>query len=289
MPLVPMKGILNDAKKDNYAVGAFDAMDQIMVEAILGAAEETNTPIILMVMMPTFCSDNTDLLLQYMVDRCRKSPIPVALHLDHGTSFEVVMQAIHYGFTSVMFDGSSLPFEENVTLTQKVVEAAHACGVTVEAEIGHVSGHEGNMLNGNVADQDTYTTVDAAIQFYQRTKVDCLAVAIGTVHGVYAGVPKLDYVRLQAIRDAIPIPIVMHGGSGLMPEDFRQAIEHGISKINFFTGMSLGGAEAVKDFVLSMDATSTKFAMADVIRVGQTRMSQIIKEHILIFGTPPVN
>lgn len=284
MSLVTMKEVLSQSVEKKYAVGAFDTMDRVFTEAIIGAAEAKGVPIILMTVEWAFDKPDVDLFMDYLVERCRRATVPVALHLDHGSSFEAVMKAIHYGCTSVMLDGSSLPFEENVALTKKVVEVAHACGVTVEAEIGHVAGHEGNMLDGNVADESAYTTVDEAIRFYEQTQVDCLAVAIGTVHGVYKGTPKLDYERLQAIRDALPIPIVMHGGSGLSPDDFKKAVAHGINKINFFTGMSLGAADAVKNLIKERD----KIQMGDIIDCGQQAAFDIVSEHIDIFGTLPL-
>lgn len=284
MSLVTMKEVLSQSVKKKYAVGAFDTMDRVFTEAIIGAAEAKGVPVILMIVEWAFAKPDVELFMDYLVDRCRRATVPVALHLDHGSSFEAVMKAIHYGCTSVMLDGSSLPFEENVALTKKVVEVAHACKVTVEAEIGHVAGHEGNMLDGNVADESAYTTVDEAVKFYEQTNVDCLAVAVGTVHGVYKGTPKLDYERLQAIRVAIPIPIVMHGGSGLSPDDFKKAIAHGINKINFFTGMSLGAAEAVKELMKERD----KIQMGDIIECGQKAAFDIVSEHIDLFGTLPL-
>lgn len=284
MSLATMKEVLSQSVEKKYAVGAFDTMDRVFTEAIIGAAEAKGVPVILMTVEWAFEKPDVELFMGYLVERCRRATVPVALHLDHGSSFEAVMKAIHYGCTSVMLDGSSLPFEENVALTKKVVEVAHACGITVEAEIGHVAGHEGNMLDGNVADESAYTTVDEAIRFYEQTQVDCLAVAIGTVHGVYKGTPKLDYERLQAIRDALPIPIVMHGGSGLSPEDFKKAVAHGINKINFFTGMSLGAAEAVKKLMKERD----KIQMGDIIDCGQQAAFEIVSEHIDIFGTQPL-
>ena len=184
-----------------------------------------------------------------------------------------------------MFDGSSLPYEENVAITRKVVEIAHTCGITVEAEIGHVAGHEGNMLDGNVADESAYTTVEEALNFYKDTNVDCLAVAVGTVHGVYKGTPKLDFERLQEIRDALPIPIVLHGGSGLTAEDYKNLVAHGVNKINFFTAMTLAASEAVRKLM----EKKKKLMMTDIIMAGQNAAEEIVSEHIDIFGTLPLS
>ena len=281
MALVTMNEVLKESVEKKYAVGAFDTMDRLFTESVLEAAEAKGVQVILMVVDFAFKNPGFDLFMEYIVDRCKKSTVPVALHLDHGSSFESVMKAIHYGCTSVMLDGSSLPFAENVALTKKVVEAAHACGISVEAEIGHVSGHEGNMLDGNVADENTFTTVEEAVRFYEETKVDCLAIAIGTVHGVYKGTPKLDLERLQNIRNSIPVPLVMHGGSGLPPEDFRNAIKHGINKVNFFTGMNIGAANAVKNYI----DNNKKIQMIEILNVGSKAINEIVSEHLEIFGT----
>lgn len=285
MPLVTMSEVLKESIDKKYAVGAFDTMDRVFTESILNAAEKKGVPVILMIVPPVLDAPDADLFMSYVVDRCRRSPVPVALHLDHGPSFESVVKAIHYGCTSVMFDGSSLPYEENVAITRKVVEIAHTCGITVEAEIGHVAGHEGNMLDGNVADESAYTTVEEALNFYKDTNVDCLAVAVGTVHGVYKGTPKLDFERLQEIRDALPIPIVLHGGSGLTAEDYKNLVAHGVNKINFFTAMTLAASEAVRKLM----EKNKKLMMTDIIMAGQNAAEEIVSEHIDIFGTLPLS
>lgn len=287
MSLVSMKQLLDQARDRNYAVGAFDTMDRITTEAILNAAEETRTPVILMVVPPCVnpqMMPDAEEFMHYVVERSTRSTVPVAVHLDHAPSFEDCMRGIRYGCTSVMFDGSSLPLEENIAVTGKVIEAARACGVTVEAEIGHVAGHEGNMLDGNVADPTCYTTVEEAVRFYQETKVDCLAVAIGTVHGVYKGTPHIDYDRLDAIKRAVPVPIVLHGGSGLTDADYRKLVEHGINKINFFTAMTLAGANAVKEFA----AATTKFQGTDVAQTLYRAEKEVVKHHIGVFGTQSI-
>ncbi len=285
MSLVTMSTVLKESIAGKYAVGAFDTMDRVFTESILNAAEKKGVPVILMIVPPVLDAPDADLFMSYVVDRCIRSSVPVALHLDHGPTFESVVKAIHFGCTSVMFDGSSLPYEENVAITRKVVELGHACGVTVEAEIGHVAGHEGNMLDGNVADESAYTTVEEAISFYRDTSVDCLAVAIGTVHGVYKGTPKLDLKRLQEIRDALPIPIVLHGGSGLTEQDYKNLVAHGINKINFFTAMTLAASDAVRKLVGEKD----KLMMTDIIMAGQNAAEEIVSKHIEVFGTKPLS
>lgn len=260
-------------------------MDRVFTESILNAAEKKGVPVILMVVPEVIEAPDAELFMTYVVERCVRSSVPVALHLDHAPSFECCVKGIKLGCTSVMFDGSALPYEENVASTKKVIEVAHACNVTVEAEIGHVAGHEGNMLDGNVADESAYTTVEEAVRFYKDTNVDCLAVAIGTVHGVYKGTPNIDYDRLDAIREALPIPIVLHGGSGLTAEDYKKLVVHGINKINFFTAMTLAAADAVRKLV----EENTKIMMTDIVMAGQIAAEEIVSEHIDVFGTLPLS
>jgi fructose-bisphosphate aldolase class II len=194
------------------------------------------------------------------------------------------MMAIHAGFSSVMYDGSSLPFEENIEKTKKVVEAAHACGVSVEGEIGHVGGAEGGALikEGKTADENLYTTVDEAIAFAKATGVDALAVAVGTVHGIVKGTPKLDLERLSAIHEAVDIPLVLHGGSGLSDESFRNAVSHGISKINFFTEMSLAASNAVKEFLSQKGDNPVH--MMEINAYAYERLQKMVERQIYIFG-----
>jgi fructose-bisphosphate aldolase, class II len=286
MALVTMNEVLKESIARRYAVGAFDTIDHCLTEAILSAAEARGTPIILMVVGLVFKMPNIERFFKYLVDRCQCSSVPVALQLDHGSSFEEVMLAIRYGCTSVMLDGSSLPFDQNIAATRKVCEVAHACGISVEGEIGHVSGHEGNMLDGNIADADAYTKVEEAVLFARETNVDALAIAIGTVHGVYKGVPILDYERLRDIREAVTIPLVMHGGSGLSPEAFRLAIQNGMNKINFFTGMSLGASEAAKKII---EDRQGKLHFSEIVQAGMNKATEIVSEHIDIFGTQPLS
>lgn len=282
-----MKVLLDEAREKNYAVGAFDTMDRVTTEAILAAAEETRTPVILMVVPPCVnpkAMPDAEEFMHYIVERCTRSSVPVAIHLDHAPTFEDCVRGIKYGCTSVMFDGSSLPMEENIAITKKVLEVARASDITVEAEIGHVAGHEGNMLDGNVADPSCYTTVAEAVRFYEETDVDCLAVAIGTVHGVYKGTPKIDYERLDDIKKAIPVPIVLHGGSGLADEDYVKLVSHGVNKINFFTAMTLAGASAVRKLITE----TPKLQGTDIVNALYEAEKEVVKHHIGVFGTQSI-
>ena len=183
-----------------------------------------------------------------MADR---SMIPMVLHLDHAESFDVIMHALRNGFTSIMFDGSKLDYDENVSKTKEIVRLCHAVNVSVEAELGAVGGAEGGELAGR-ADPALFTDPEQAYDFVSSTGINALAVAIGNVHGRYKGKPQLDFDRLEKIKGYTDIPIVLHGGSGISDEEFRKLISLGISKINFFTGMAQAALETVKEELLVM-------------------------------------
>ena len=248
MSLVGLREVLRDSIKGKYAVGAFDATDHLFAESILLAAEETRTPVILMV--GDFPAPvDYDNFYPYLVDRISRTQVPVCLHFDHGASFEACALAVKRGCTSIMIDGSALPFEENVALTKKVVEMAHACNVEVEGEIGSVGRNE--SLEGENA-VSLYTEPEDAVEFARLTGVDALAVSIGTVHGVYKKAPKMDFERLAKIRSMIEIPLVMHGGSGLSVEDFHAAVSNGMNKINAFTNLSIAVADKIVEVSKSL-------------------------------------
>ena len=248
MSLVGLREVLRDSIKGKYAVGAFDATDHLFAESILLAAEETRTPVILMV--GDFPAPvDYDNFYPYLVDRISRTQVPVCLHFDHGASFEACALAVKRGCTSIMIDGSALPFEVNVALTKKVVEMAHACNVEVEGEIGSVGRNE--SLEGENA-VSLYTEPEDAVEFARLTGVDALAVSIGTVHGVYKKAPKMDFERLAKIRSMIEIPLVMHGGSGLSVEDFHAAVSNGMNKINAFTNLSIVVADKIVEVAKSL-------------------------------------
>ncbi len=278
-----MKELLRESVEKKYAVGAFGATDHLYAEIILDAAEEAGKPVVMMVPPFLFDRPHFERIMKYFVARCEGVSVPVALHLDHGPSFESAMTAIRYGCSSVMFDGSSLPFEENIAKTREVVRAAHACGVSVEAEIGHVSGHEGNMLEGNIVDDSKFTNVEDAVRFAEETEVDALAIAVGTVHGVYKGEPKLDYDRIEKIRAAVKVPLVLHGGSGLSDEMFRKAVACGINKINFCTEVSLAGGARARAYV--NDRAGKNIALDALVTDALIDAKAEISKHIDVFGT----
>jgi fructose-bisphosphate aldolase, class II len=280
MSLASLKEILDAANKGGYAVPAFDALDHASAEAIIMAAEELSRPVILMVPEAGLLLVDADIFMRYLVERVKIARVPIALELDHGKSFSVIMKAIQCGFTTVMIDGSDLPNEENVALTRKIVEVAHAAGVSVEAEIGHVAGGEGSF-DGSEVDESMYTRPEDAKAFAEATGVDALAVAFGTVHGVYKGTPKLDIDRLKTIKEKVTIPLVMHGGSGVSEEDFVRAIENGINKINLFTEISMA---AVAKSVAHAQARENKLHFAELIYVARMEVYNIAKKYIRLFS-----
>ena len=278
MPLASLHEVLGEAITCRYAVGAFDTMDHLFTEAVLRAAERTNTPVILM--MGDFPGPDYANLIPYTLDRISRTRVPVCLHFDHGVSFARCANALRLGFSSVMIDGSMLPFEENVRLTRSVTEMAHACGVDAEGEIGHVGAGQGTVEQGG---DGLYTSLEDAVRFAQMTGVDAMAVAIGTVHGVYRQAPELNFPLLSHIREAVGIPLVMHGGSGLSDADFRGAIANGINKINAYTNLSVKAVQELRDIVAQTQPGGTIFPVLDAL---EERIAQEVERHIQLFGTP---
>lgn len=285
MSLVTLKQILLQSREKGYAVPAVGADNHVLFEAVLQQAEEENKPVILMI--PGVLANDMDLrFFEYARLRIIQSCVPVCLHLDHASSYEECMNGIKLGFTSLMIDGSSLPYEENVALTRRVVEAAKPCGISVEAEIGHVAGGEGNDNDGNEVDLNTFTNPMEAERFAVETGVDALAIAFGTVHGVYKGIPNLNLELLDRIRSRVDIPIVMHGGSGLSDDDFKNAVAHGISKINFCTGLFLSTTEAARAAIEEHDNRMQLPAVLNVI--NKTAREEIA--HLFgVYNTQPID
>lgn len=244
MAVVTLKEILTDAQNKKYGVGMFNTVNLEMARAIIGAAEEEKSPVIIALAEVHIPYGDMDTLAPIMTKCAREAKVPVAIHFDHGMSFTNILKAMRLGFSSVMYDGSTLHYEENIAKTQEVVKIAHALGVSVEAELGHVGGAEGGGEDGYEA---YYTKVEEASDFVQRTGIDALAVAIGTAHGEYRIKPQLDIARLEAIYEAVKMPLVLHGGSGLSDDDFRNCIKSGISKVNIFTDMSVAALKAVAE------------------------------------------
>jgi tagatose 1,6-diphosphate aldolase GatY/KbaY len=234
--------MLQDAQAGGYAVGAFNVENMEMVKAVIAAAEELRAPVMLQTTGSTIKYGSMETYVAIVAAEAKKATVPVCLHLDHGSSFELAVQAIKAGYTSVMIDGSHEDFESNIAVSKKVVDVANACDIPVEAELGKVGGKEDDIE----AELDTNTDPAEAKEFVERTGITSLAIAIGTAHGFYAGTPVLDKERVSEIRKIVSIPLVLHGGSGLSDEDVKECIQRGMCKVNFATELRAAYTEAVK-------------------------------------------
>ncbi|KLU39329.1 MAG: hypothetical protein AA931_09625 [Peptococcaceae bacterium 1109] len=281
MAIVTLRELLPQAQAKGCAVGSFNAADHSMAEAILQASAELSSPVILSVAEVHFRYLDVPAFLRYLRDRAESLRIPVVIHLDHGTRLETIQQGLDLGFSSVMIDGSALPYSENAALTKRVVQLAHKYGASVEAELGHVEGGEGNLTDGTEVDPANFTDPSQAAQFVAETNVDALAVSIGTVHGPYRGEPKLELGLLAEIRAQTAVPLVLHGGSGLSAQDFRNAIAGGITKVNFFTENSLAGVGAVR----SLLGQGRPVGYPDLIAAAKAQMKAVVAQQIEVFGT----
>ncbi|MDF2882649.1 MAG: class fructose-bisphosphate aldolase [Clostridiaceae bacterium] len=275
--LVNTKSMLLDAKRDKYGVAQPNAWDLNSLRAIIRACEEKKSPAIIGIAEAHFKYMNiveaTNLLRIY----ANNISIPLALHLDHGSSYEAVISAIRNGFTSVMIDASSEKFEENVRRVSEVVKIAHACGVTVEAELGHVGmGTDYEKIDGEL--KDKFTSPQQAKKFVELTEVDSLAVAIGTAHGEYKGTPKLDFERLTEISNSVEIPLVLHGGSGTGDEALSKTIKLGISKVNICTDLMKAATSKVRPII-------DKLNYADALLVGEESIRECLEHYFDVFGS----
>ncbi len=273
MALVTSEKMLADAQKGNYAVGAFNVENMEMVKAVLAAAEELHAPVMLQTTPSTVKYGTMETFAAIVAAEAKKVSVPVCLHLDHGNSFELAVQAMKAGYTSVMIDGSHEDLEGNIAITKKVADVAKAFGVPVEAELGKVGGKEDDLE----AEADTNTDPQEAKEFVERTGVTSLAVAIGTAHGFYVGTPVLDKERLSEIREVVDIPLVLHGASGLSDEDVMDCVKRGICKVNFATELRAAYSKAVKELLAEKPDTIDpkaygKTAIAAVKELVMARM-----------------
>ncbi len=273
--LVNLDYVLKKAQAEHYAVGLFNTTDTDMLEAAIAAAEEMNSPIIIGTAEILLPYGELDLIAPSVIAAAKRAKVPVVVHYDHGLTFERCMQALKLGFTSIMFDGSAGDAEQNMKNTAQIVKIAHAFGATVEGEIGHV----GDATVGDNAVTDNYTTPEEALDFIEKTGVDALAVAIGTAHGAYKEKPCLDLERLRAIREKVSTPLVLHGGSGLSDDDFRNTIRDGIAKINIFTDLCVAGAEGVKE------GLEKNLSYLDMRNLKVEKIKEAVKAKIRLFGS----
>ena len=276
--LVNMNDILLPAKEGKYGVGFFNAVNVEMARAIIETAEELKAPVMIGTAGVLLPAMELDLVANYLIPMAKKATVPVCVHYDHGLTFERCMQAVKLGFTSVMYDCSTAPYEENITKVAEMVKICHAMGVTVEAELGHVGDNAGSGKLTNP--EDYFTDPDTAVDYVKRTGVDSLAVAVGNAHGDYAFPPKLDFDRIQIISGKTNLPLVLHGGSGLADADFKNAVRLGVSKINIFTDIDKAGKAGVEAGIAAGERT-----MMGLIPYEIKAMKEVVAEKIKLFGS----
>ena len=240
--LVNLNDVLKDAQKNKYGVGLFNTTDTDMLEGVIAAAEELKSPIVIGTAEVLLPYGELKLIAPSLIAAAKRATVPVVVHYDHGLTKERCFEAIDLGFSSIMFDASAASEDENLKLTKEMADFAHSKGITIEGEIGHV----GQAITNDNDLLDMYTTPAEAVNFIEKTGVDALAVAIGTAHGAYKTKPCLDIERLKQIRAACNTPLVLHGGSGLSDDDFRNTIAAGIAKVNIFTDLCIAGENAMK-------------------------------------------
>ncbi|WP_312694976.1 class II fructose-bisphosphate aldolase [Caproiciproducens sp.] len=276
--LVTTKKMLNDARDGGYAVGAFNAENAEMVWAIVNAAEELKAPVIIQTTSSTLKYFSPAYFANMAKAAAASVSVPVAIHLDHGASFELAKACIDSGYTSVMIDGSALPYEENIRVTQKVRDYADNFGIPVESELGKIGGKE----DDTESDEDQYTDPVQAADFVNRTGISSLAVAIGTAHGIYAKKPVLDFNRVTLIKKVVSIPLVMHGASGLSDEALREGAEKGMAKINFATELRIAFTDAVK---AHMAEHPNDFDPKKYLGTARIAVKELVKSKILVCGS----
>ena len=275
--LVSMKEMLEKARAGHYGVGFFNAVNVEMARAIIETAEEMRAPVIVgtaEILLPAMPLER---VAEYLVPMAKKACVPVAVHYDHGLTFEKCMEALRLGFSSVMYDCSTAAYEENVQNVAEMVKICHAMGVTVEGELGHVGDNEGagRLLNPS----EYYTNPDLAADFVQKTGIDALAVAVGNAHGDYKFPPKLDFERISVIAAATGTPLVLHGGSGLSDADFREAAKRGICKVNIFTDLDKAGKAGIEQGLKAGAST-----MMGLIPYEIEAMKVVVHNKISLFG-----
>ena len=278
MALVKMKDLLKRAEEKNIGCGAFSVGNMEMVKGAIRAAEELNTPIILQIAEVRLKNSPLHLMGPMMVQAAKDAKVDVAVHLDHGLTFETVDKALGLGFTSVMLDASTLPFEENIAKVKTVVEKARKYGATVEAELGLVGGSEDGSCDHGIRCTDP----DDAVVYARETGIDALAVAIGNAHGNYPVAPTLAFDVLEKIHEKVDIPLVLHGGSGITDKDFQRAISLGIRKVNIATASFNSLTAHVEKYMASTD----KHNFFDLNEAMVQGTYENVKRHILVFNEP---
>lgn len=277
--LVNMNEVLIQAKKEKYAVGLFNAVNLELARGIIEAAEELNAPVIVGTAEVLFPYGPLEEVSYYLIPMAKKAKVPVVVHLDHGLRKETCLKALELGFSSIMYDCSTEPYETNVRKVKEMADIAHSYGATIEAELGHVGNAEGGSGSASVRPEMFYTDPAQAKEFVEKTGVDALAIAVGTAHGAYRFPPKLDFDRIKEISEKLDVPLVLHGGSGLSDEDFRRAIDMGISKINIFTDINIAAVEAEFSAFDRMDK-----GIIDLIPAAVHAVKKAVERKMWLFG-----
>lgn len=278
MALITTTNMLLEAQKGNYAVGAFNVENMEMVMAVIQAADELHSPVILQTTPSTVSYAGFDYYLGNVKAAAKKVTVPIAIHLDHGSGFSLAMQALRAGYTSIMIDGSHESFEKNVALSKAVADACNACQIPVEAELGKIGGKEDGLDGGT---GDLYTDPIQAMVFADRTGIHSLAVAIGTAHGIYKREPKLDLERLAQIREKVAIPLVLHGASGVPDSKVKAAIALGICKVNYATELRIAYTEGVKAVLEEQPNTIDPKKYGSI---GMEYVKEFVKEKMQVCG-----
>lgn len=278
MAFVTTEQMLSMADKNGYAIGAFNVENMEMVMAVVKAAEELKAPVILQTTPSTIKYAGLPMYYANVKAAAEKASVSIALHLDHGSSFDLAMQALRVGYTSIMIDGSKEPLEDNILLARRVADACRPSGIPVEAELGKVGGKEDELE----CDDPGYTDPADAARFAKETGISSLAVAIGTAHGVYKGEPKLDLDRLSEIRKVVSIPLVLHGASGVPDDTVRECIRRGISKVNFATELRIAYSNGIKAY---LQENPGAFDPKKYGAVGMSYVTELVKEKIKICGS----
>ena len=279
MELVTTRELFSDAQKNGYAIGAFNVENMEMVQAVAAAAEELKAPVIMQTTPSTVKYADLKYFYANAKAAAEMASVPIVMHLDHGNSFDLAMRALRVGYTSIMIDGSHESFEDNIAVSKAVADACHPSGVPVEAELGKVGGKEDDLEAG---DENPYTDPQQAREFVERTGVDSLAVAIGTAHGVYKGIPKVDVDRLSAIREVVTIPLVLHGTSGVPDDIVRECVRRGICKVNYATDLRIAFSKGVKAY---MQEDPDVFDPKKYNARGREEVKQYVMSKILVCGS----
>lgn len=277
MSFVSTREMLLDARKGRYAVGAFNVENMEMVQAVVLAAEETRSPVILQTTPSTVRYADLEMYCANVRALAEKAKVPIAMHLDHGDSFELCVRALRAGYTSVMIDGSKLLLEENIALTRRVADMCNAADVPVEGEIGRVGGKEDDVECENPG----YTVPEEALRFERESGLFSMAVGVGTAHGVYASTPVLNTALVSELRSMLEAPLVLHGASGLSDVAVQECIERGICKVNFATELRIAYSEGVKQVLKEKPET---FDPKVYGKEGRARVVEIVKERMRVCG-----